>query len=211
MKTAEAESKKKRGRPRLFDRDKALDEALLLFRARGYEGTTLPDLLEVMGGITPPSFYAAFGSKEELFRLAVKRYQETIGHTTACALTEEGVATRDAIEGMLRAAVLSFTRPNEPRGCFLVLGAMSCKELSTATEEELQGVRVGVRHMITKRIRRGIAEGDVPKRVDAGALGSFFATVVHGMSIQARDGASRESLSAAAECAMASWDALARR
>lgn len=211
MQSAGDEPKKKRGRPRLFDRDKALDDALLLFRERGYEGTTLPDLLDVMGGITPPSFYAAFGSKEQLFRLAVERYQATIGQATACALTEEGVTARAAIEGMLRAAVHSFTRPSEPRGCFIVLGAMNCTQLSPEMDGELRGVRTGVRQMITKRIKRGITEGDVPKRIDASALGSFFATVVHGLSIQARDGASKDSMMAAVQCAMASWDVLAGR
>ena len=62
----------KPGRPPRFNRDEAIHQAMLLFWERGYEGTTLEALLEAMGGIKPPSFYNAFGSKEELFRAATR-------------------------------------------------------------------------------------------------------------------------------------------
>ena len=52
------------GRPRTFNREKALNKAMEIFWAKGYEGATLTDLQKAMGGITAPSFYAAFGSKE---------------------------------------------------------------------------------------------------------------------------------------------------
>jgi AcrR family transcriptional regulator len=64
-----------RGRPREFDIDQALDRALMLFWRKGYEGTTLPELTRAMG-INRPSLYAAFGSKERLFRKALDRYDE---------------------------------------------------------------------------------------------------------------------------------------
>ena len=69
----------KPGRPRSFDRQEALRRAMNVFWALGYEGTTLVDLLEAMGNITPTSFYAAFGSKEELFREAVQLHSTTFG------------------------------------------------------------------------------------------------------------------------------------
>ena len=68
-----------RGRPRTFDRARALRQAMNVFWAAGYEGATLTDLQKAMGGITAPSFYAAFGSKEELFREAVELYSSTLG------------------------------------------------------------------------------------------------------------------------------------
>ncbi len=62
------------GRTRQFDVDEALDRALEVFWARGYEGATLPELTRAMG-INRPSLYAAFGNKEQLFHKALDRYQ----------------------------------------------------------------------------------------------------------------------------------------
>src|SRR5260370_36699418 len=114
-----------RGRPRSFSREQALERALELFWARGYEGATLSDLQEAMGGITAPSFYAAFGSKEGLFREVVELYSATQGAPMVTALTQ-GTTDRASIEGLLRAALAAFLQRNCPRGCLLVLSAGNC-------------------------------------------------------------------------------------
>jgi len=67
-----------RGRPRNFDKDAALERAMELFWIKGYEGASMTDLTSAMG-IASPSLYAAFGSKEELFRRAVQHYGATEG------------------------------------------------------------------------------------------------------------------------------------
>src|SRR5688500_4521224 len=90
----------KRGRPRSFDRNEALRRAMHIFWEAGYEGATLLDLQEAMGGITAPSFYAAFGSKEELFREVVELFRETEGAKIAHALAE-GATARDSIMALL--------------------------------------------------------------------------------------------------------------
>src|SRR3990170_7412592 len=95
-----------RGRPRSFDRDDALQSAMALFCDRGYDGTSLDELLHAMGGITPPSFYAAFGSKERLFAEVVDLYRCTAGEAPARALEQSPV--RDAFDQMMRASVDMF-------------------------------------------------------------------------------------------------------
>src|SRR5271165_7064138 len=109
----------RRGRPRSFDRADALRQAMEVFWALGYEGATLTDLQEAMGGITAPSFYAAFGSKEKLFREAVELYSSTLGRPMLDALAAEP-SVRAALDALLHTAVAAFTKPGKPRGCMLV-------------------------------------------------------------------------------------------
>lgn len=195
------------GRPRAFERDEALMQAMELFWALGYEGATLSDLQKAMGGITAPSFYAAFGSKEKLFREAVKLYGETQGIPMARALAQ-GSTARASIEGLLRAAADSFSQPGKPRGCLLLLGAINCMPANQSVQDHLRGQRAHRQRVIHQRLERGVAEGDLLPGANLSALAAFYTTVVDGMSIQARDGASRKALRAIAGCAMAAWNAL---
>ena len=196
-----------RGRPRSFDRHVALQSAMEVFWALGYEGTTLVDLQKAMGGITPTSLYAAFGSKEELFREAVELNARTIGAPAVDAL-RGGATARDAIEGMLRASVDAVCSPGKPRGCIVVLGAINCMQGNHKVQDFLRSLRQTRPKFIRQRLERGVADGDVPKGADLDRLASFYTTVLNGISIQARDGASREGLSASVDCAMAAWDAV---
>jgi AcrR family transcriptional regulator len=195
----------RRGRPRSFDREDALRRAMEVFWALGYEGATLTGLQEAMGGITAPSFYAAFGSKEDLFREAVELYSKTLGVPMMKALAEEPTA-RASLEALLHAAVEAFCRPGKPRGCLLVLGAINSMPANKSVRDHLRGLRARRQKVIQERLQRGVAEGELPSSLDLGALASFYTTVVDGLAIQARDGASRKTLTFAVRCAMAAWD-----
>jgi AcrR family transcriptional regulator len=196
------------GRPRGFDREQALRRAMEVFWALGYEGATLTDLQKAMGGITAPSFYAAFGSKEELFREAVELYSQTLGVPMMQALAE-GPTARASLEGLLQAAVEAFRKPGLPRGCMLVLGAMNNAPANKGVQDYLRGLRARRQKAIQQRFLRGVAEGELPPGLDLAAFASFYTTVIDGLAIQARDGASRKTLKFAARCAMAAWDTLA--
>jgi AcrR family transcriptional regulator len=199
-----------RGRPRSFDRDKALLAAVRVFRQRGYEGATLTELQEAMGGISPPSLYSAFGSKEALFKEAVSVYVASIGEIASRALDAPATATRDAIEQMMRANVAAITKAGEPHGCMLVLGAINCAAEGSEganASEHLHQIRLETNRTIAARIKRGIREGDMPRGTDVDGLAMFVTALLHGLSIQARDGASRAALNAAVDRAMRAWDA----
>lgn len=196
-----------RGRPRSFDRDQALRRALSLFRERGYEGATLADLQAAMGGIAAPSLYAAFGSKEQLFREAVDLYCRTVAAPGRLALAG-GATAREAIELTLRAAVDAACTPGEPRGCLLSLGAVNCTRAGDGVREHLHDIRTAAQRAIARRLKRGVDDGDLPKGAPVAAMASFYTTVLRGLSFQARDGASRRALMAAVDGAMAAWEPL---
>jgi AcrR family transcriptional regulator len=199
----------KRGRPRSFDRNQALCQAQHLFWARGYEGVTLADLQAAMGGITAPSFYAAFGSKESLFREIVELHRQTEGRAPAVALSA-GATAREAVEALLRTAAESFSQPGKPSGCLLVVGAMNCAQANSGIADFLHDMRQGRQKVIRQRLQRGVREGDLPKGIDLAALAFFYITVLDGLALQARDGASRKALMAAIDGAMAAWGMLTR-
>jgi AcrR family transcriptional regulator len=197
---------RRRGRPRTFDRNEALNAALRVFRERGYEGATLAELQEAMGGISPPSLYAAFVSKEALFKEAVTLHRDSVARVTSSALDAPGLTAREAIDRMLRATAAAFTKAGEPPGCPLVLGAITCSSEGESVSHYLHELRVKTYRLILARIRRGVGDGDIRSRANVEALAMFVTTFVHGLSIQARDGASRAALTAAVDCAMSAWD-----
>jgi AcrR family transcriptional regulator len=197
----------RRGRPPGFDRDEALEAAMEMFWERGYEGTTLEDLQAAMGNISATSFYHAFGSKEALFGQVVQKYQQTVGGPALKAL-EESPTAREAVQQMLRLTAESFSRPGKPHGCLLVLGATKCTPANAGPQDYLLSIRRQTPTVLKRRLRRAVADGDLPPSVDIGAVAAFYATVLHGMAVRAGDGASRAALMAAVDGAMAAWPVL---
>lgn len=196
-----------RGRPRTFDPDTALRQALGLFWERGYEGTTLSGLAEAMG-IASASIYACFGSKEDLFRQVMALYGATSGEPPRRALREQPTA-RAAVEAMLRATADEITRPDTPHYCMLILAAPTGAVENHAVREFLAGIRRDMRTEVHDRLARGVADGDLTvPAADLDAIARYYTTVVQGLSVQARDGATRSELEAVITCAMAAWDTL---
>ena len=191
-----------RGRPRTFDPETALRTAVKLFWERGYEGTSLNDLAQAMG-IASASIYACFGSKEALFRQVMALYGATTGEPPQRALREEPT-TRTAIHAMLRATADAVTGPDTPHYCMLILAAPTGAVENHAVREFLADGRRGQHAMIKERLARDLT---MPPD-DLDAIARYYATVVQGMSIQARDGATRAELEAVITCAMAAWDTL---
>lgn len=195
--------KRGRGRPREFDREQGLEKAMQIFWSLGYDATSMADL-RVGLGITQASLYAAFGSKEQLFHEAVELYRRTAGRSTARALAE-GSNAREAIRGMLQSAAYAYTAPGAPGGCLVILGAINCATENKAIRAHLLSIRRQVSQSILDRLKQGQRDGDVPKALPISALAAYYSTVLQGMALQSRDGASRKVLIQVVELAMANW------
>ena len=194
---------KPRGRPLSFDRDTALDKAMHVFWEHGYEAASISDLTAAMG-ITPPSLYTAFGDKAQLFLEAIERYGKGPGSYVQRALDEAPTA-RQAIQRVLDEAADELTQPCHPLGCMMVMATTNCSVAAEHIQNALVRRRALGVSLMQVRIQRGIDEGELPAGTDASALANFYATVYQGMSMQAKDGATRESLLASVEMAMRSW------
>lgn len=195
-----------RGRPREFDREQALVRAMEIFWEKGFEGTSMVDLTSAMG-IGATSLYAAFGSKESLFRAAVALYVATDGSAIWAAVTDADSAY-GAIRGYLMETARLFTRPDKPAGCLVVLSALH----ATPGNEILRSEQIAKRERnirdLAGRLDLGVEAGEIAAGIDTARVARFYVAVQQGMSIQARDGADRTTLEEVAEDALKAWGPL---
>lgn len=188
------------GRPRSFDPDAALDRAMHVFWAEGYEGASLSKLTRAMR-INRPSLYAAFGNKLGLFRNALDRYMSGPVGWFGKALTAK--KARDVVEQILFGAARMTDNPRVPPGCLLVQGALACGNASA--KKEVAARRVVAEVALCHRLQRAKREGDLPKNSDAAELAHYVLTVVRGMAVQSAGGASRAQLRRVAQIALRAW------
>lgn len=190
------------GRPREFDVHEALDRALLLFWKCGYEGTSLADLTQAMG-ISKPSLYAAFGTKEQLFRRALERYAEGPGSYASRALGEP--TSRSVAEATLRGAVETTIMPAGFGGCLTVQGALVSSPGAKPAFDVLVEWRNAAGKQLEERFDRAVAEGDLPEDARPARLARFVMTLVFGIAVQAADGIGREELDEVVDDALLRW------
>lgn len=197
------------GRPRTFDRDVAITQALHLFWEHGYDATSLSLLkANIGGGITAPSFYAAFGSKQALFNEVMERYLTTHGRVTD-SLFDTTLPPKQAIELTLRSSAKMQCEPGHPKGCLVALGLMSaCSDESKVISEPLAQARRLNRAGMVACIERAIAEAVLPATVIPDTLAAVFDSFLLGLSTLARDGLPHATLDAAVTQVMGVWDSL---
>src|SRR5260370_13598875 len=120
-----------RGRPRAFDPDVALERAMHVFWAKGYEGASLSDLTQAMR-INRPSLYAAFGNKEQLFRKVLDRYMD--GPVAYFGKALAAPKAWDVVEEIFLGTARMADDPRLPAGCLMVQGALACGDASVRKE-----------------------------------------------------------------------------
>ncbi|MFD2250272.1 AcrR family transcriptional regulator [Pseudochelatococcus lubricantis] len=190
------------GRPREFDVDEALDAALAVFWRKGFEGASYADLTQATG-VERPALYAAYGNKEELFRLALQRYYERYMDYVPEGLKQP--TSYDVAAYILRGAVELCTRYPDHTGCFGVNGALACSDNAEPIRKALIDARASGEAALRTRFERAKAEGDLPDTADSGTLAAYLMAILHGVAVQAKAGFSREVLMAVADQALSTW------
>lgn len=194
-----------RGRPRSYDRDHALEQAMLLFWERGFEGAGTRELCAAMG-ISPPSLYHAFGSKQQLFEEVVRTYSQRYTGFVEAAFEEEPDARRAALR-LLTGAAHQYTQPGCPAGCLIMNSAAGPSSASPEVESGLQSIRRAISRRLLSALRTDQEAGLLPAALDVHGFGMHVLAIWNGMSMQARDGARREELEAGIAAFMATWPA----
>ena len=174
------------GRPWSFDRNAALETAMLLFWRHGYEGVSIGDLTKAIG-IAPPSLYAAFGSKADLYQQAMARYERTLGCLDVGAI-QSAQSLSQAVRVLLEGAVASVTQREQERGCMISSGLVACHPDHAALKRDAAARREALRRRIVQALSSFAKEDQVQR------LARHLAAVMQGISIQARDGVALSEL-----------------
>src|SRR2546430_12252319 len=189
-----------RGRPRAFDPDAALDRAMHVFWAKGYEGASLSNLTRAMR-INRPSLYAAFGNKQQLFGKVLDRYMD--GPVAYFGKALAAPKARDAVKEIFFGTARMADDPRIPTGCLMVQGALACGD--TSVRKEVAERRAAAEVALRRRLQRAKREGDLPKNGDPTELARYVMTVLQGMAGHGAGGARFVSIPLVAQVALCPW------
>ncbi len=194
---------RRRGRPRLLDRDVGLDIATRLFWERGYEGTSTADLTKAMG-INPPTLYSMFGSKEELYRQALD-FSIARENSRRSDILQSDLPLYEALRLYLYDIADGDTQPDKPRGCMVSTAVLQHAEENASVARLTATLREASMQALKTRFDRAVDEGELPAGTDTDTLARFYGAIIQGMSAQACDGACNALLKRLIDLALTAW------
>ncbi|MFZ2405728.1 MAG: TetR/AcrR family transcriptional regulator [Methylobacter sp.] len=188
------------GRPLEFDPDVVLEAAMQVFWAKGYEHTSMQDLLVAMN-LSKSSLYQAFGGKRQLYQRCLTRYADQLAGLLYRELTAAPSGWR-FIEGFLHSVLNDVAGTCAPRGC-LIMNAAS--EFAQGIPEIAQDVAKSVerfRSALQSAVERAQCEGDISVERDARTLANYLVSSMSGLKVQAKAGADAQTLKGIIEVAL---------
>ena len=196
-------SKRGRGRPKCFDEQDVLQKAMLIFWEYGYEATSMSDLTKALN-LTAPSLYSCFGDKSQLFYACLEYYLKY----EACPIElifQQAKTAKIAVELYLYENLKKLVQQGKPTGCMLVTATMNCSEEHYSIQQDLLFKRNAVKSKILTRLEQGVKDGDLVATANLQGMTDYYATVIQGLTMQARDGVEREQLEQVVTLALKTW------
>jgi TetR/AcrR family transcriptional regulator, transcriptional repressor for nem operon len=189
------------GRPKSFDQDAVLDQAVDLFWERGYASTSLADL-EAHLGLGRQSLYNTFGDKQALFLKALDRYQRVVLEGVLAHLTAPG-AGLEAIRAFFRTNVESLTAPGPRRACLVANTILERGSQDTDALARCNRVRAGLERALRRALVRAKNRGELARSLDVEATAKLLVIQFYGLIVLAKTGATAQDLHAAVEVLLA--------
>lgn len=188
---------RKRGRPRAFEPEVALKQALDTFRQTGFSATSLDDLSAAMG-INRPSVYGTFGDKRELFLKAYQRYRGETNALFAPAFDPK-LTLRQMLEMVFATAIKIYLSGEKgPRGCFTVMTAASEAMSDPEIREIVQKAILNADRTFAERFRLAMTLGELPAASDCDTLAKLLSASIQSIGIRSRAHVPRAELEAMA-------------
>lgn len=192
------------GRPREFEIDDAIESAMQVFWTRGYNGTSLIDLIDGTG-LSRGSLYKAFGDKRGLFLVALDRYFSVTSAGLFQTLQKPGPVKAAIRETLIRFAQIS-SAEDGLRGCMLVATATEMVPHDEGVADCVKAMFDRMRNAYAAAIARGQASGEIPARHDAQTLAGLIVCLTQGMRAVGKTGAAAKQMTAVVNAAMALLD-----
>ncbi|MCB9592189.1 MAG: TetR/AcrR family transcriptional regulator [Sandaracinaceae bacterium] len=192
-------SGKRRGRPRKFVEEDALDAITDLFWRQGFAGTSL-EMLSASTGVGRPSLYATFGEKEAMYVAALQNFFARVERRTGAIVGGDGAAA-DVVRRIFESLIELYTSP-EARGCLVVCTAPAEAASHEVVQGELRRVVTAVDGRFAAILEKARARGELSEAADPTSLAAILAAVTHTLAVRARAGVPAGELRAIADAAV---------
>jgi len=179
-------------RPRAFDEESVLDNAMNIFWSKGFEATSVQDLVEETG-INRASMYSSFGDKKALFLRVLDHYSQKVS-TVRFAKLRETVDGREAIVATFRDAGRQGCGEGRHKGCLIVNSGMELAPHDPETAAIAQASFRRVEDMFARALHRGVEQGTISKDKNIRSFSRFLAGSIQGVHLMARRGADKNTL-----------------
>jgi len=191
---------RERGRPREFELDTALDQAILYFREHGYNGVSIADLSLALK-LSAGSIYKAFHSKHALFTAALDRYMALRGAKLA-EITSSSASGREKLHRLLGFYAESSHAAEGRYGCLVIVGAVELTSTDRAIAQKVTNALKLNERRLREIIQQGQRDGSIAKGVDPTTTAKLMLALVQGMRVLGKTGQKRDAMMAVVDTAM---------